>query len=101
MYDRMPTGLAPDAAQFEPGRPLAAVRNLAHNALRPEALESFWYLWRLTGREEYREWGWTVFKAFRKWCRTKRCAGRHSVPGSLTKSKVHCKLGPQHRAFAS
>ena len=29
------------------------------------------YMWRLTGREEYREWGWTVFSAFRRWCRTR------------------------------
>lgn len=28
--------------QLERGKPLAAVRNLAHNALRPEAIESFW-----------------------------------------------------------
>ncbi len=35
-------GLAPDAVQLERGRPLVAARNLAHNALRPEALESFW-----------------------------------------------------------
>ena len=35
-------GLSPDAVQLERGKPLAAVRNLAHNALRPEAIESFW-----------------------------------------------------------
>lgn len=28
-------------------------------------------MWRLTGREEYREWGWTVFSAFRRWCRAR------------------------------
>ena len=32
--------------------------------LRPEAVESLFVLWRATGRQRYREWGWSIFRAF-------------------------------------
>ena len=28
--------------------------------LRPETVESYFYMWRLTGDQKYREWGWEV-----------------------------------------
>lgn len=30
----------------------------AYNILRPESVETFFYLWRITGDEMYREWNW-------------------------------------------
>lgn len=36
----------------------------AHNLLRPETVESLFYLYRLTGDNKYREWGWKIFQAF-------------------------------------
>ena len=36
------------------------------NLLRPEALEAFWYMWRLTRDWRYRAWGWQVFQAFQQ-----------------------------------
>lgn len=36
------------------------------NILRPETVESLFYLWRLTGNRTYREWGWNIFQAFEK-----------------------------------
>lgn len=38
----------------------------AHNLLRPETLESLFVLYRLTGDQKYREWGWQIFNAFEK-----------------------------------
>ena len=32
--------------------------------LRPEAVESLFVLWRATGRQRYRDWGWSIFRAF-------------------------------------
>ena len=32
--------------------------------LRPEAMESFWYMHQITGDPKYREWGWTIFRNF-------------------------------------
>jgi mannosyl-oligosaccharide alpha-1,2-mannosidase len=37
--------------------------------LRPEAAETLFYLWRATGRETYREWGWNMFRAWERWTR--------------------------------
>ena len=37
--------------------------------LRPEAVEAFFVLWRLTGNVRYREYGWGVFQAIEKWCK--------------------------------
>jgi mannosyl-oligosaccharide alpha-1,2-mannosidase len=36
------------------------------NILRPETVESLFYLWRFTGNRTYREWGWNIFQAFEK-----------------------------------
>lgn len=30
----------------------------AYNILRPETVESFFYMWRVTGDPMYQEWGW-------------------------------------------
>eukprot|EP00798_Chlamydomonas_sp_ICE-L_P014757 gene14757-20806_t len=37
--------------------------------LRPEVVESLFYLWRATGDETYREWGWNMFRAFEMFCK--------------------------------
>lgn len=37
-----------------------------HNLQRPEAVESLLYLYRITGDEMYRDWGWQMFTAFVK-----------------------------------
>jgi hypothetical protein len=37
--------------------------------LRPEAAETLFYLWRATGDEIYREWGWNMFRAWERWCK--------------------------------
>jgi mannosyl-oligosaccharide alpha-1,2-mannosidase len=34
--------------------------------LRPEAIESLFYMYRITGKEEYQEMAWTMFQAIRK-----------------------------------
>ncbi|CAL5867683.1 uncharacterized protein PFLUO_LOCUS1902 [Penicillium psychrofluorescens] len=35
-----------------------------HNLQRPETVESLFYMYRVTGDEIYREWGWEMFVAF-------------------------------------
>eukprot|EP00798_Chlamydomonas_sp_ICE-L_P007455 gene7455-595_t len=37
--------------------------------LRPEVVESLYMLYKATGDEMYREWGWSIFRAFDKHCR--------------------------------
>ncbi|EON69193.1 hypothetical protein W97_08552 [Coniosporium apollinis CBS 100218] len=38
--------------------------NDAHNLLRPETVESLFYMWRITGDVQYRTWAWEIFQAF-------------------------------------
>ena len=68
----MPTGISPefiqfhmDADDFGPGR------GAPHYLLRPETVESFFVLYHLTGDPVYREWGWEVFQAIERYCKTK------------------------------
>ena len=38
--------------------------------LRPEVIESLFYLNKLTGDPIYREWGWEIFQAIERNCKT-------------------------------
>lgn len=62
-----PTGLAPEISYFEltdPAKPdLDIHANDRFSILRPETVESYFYLWRITKNEKYREWGWAFFEA--------------------------------------
>ena len=51
----------------------------AHNLLRPETVESLFYMWRITGDEMYREWGWEMFSAFKKHTAIKNGGGYTSI----------------------
>ncbi|KAG0741213.1 hypothetical protein G6F62_009250 [Rhizopus arrhizus] len=39
--------------------------------LRPETIESLFILYRITGDQKYQEYGWEIFQAIEKWCKTK------------------------------
>ncbi|KAK0657325.1 glycoside hydrolase [Cercophora newfieldiana] len=89
MYKYMATGLAAEITYFKVDDPplpekahhgatddfdpdpnaewrkdLEVHSNDAHNLQRPETVESLFYMWRITGEEKYREWGWEMFKSF-------------------------------------
>ncbi|KAL0260718.1 hypothetical protein SLS55_004408 [Diplodia seriata] len=40
-----------------------------HYILRPEAIESVWYMYRITGDRSWRDAGWNMFKAIQTHCR--------------------------------
>ena len=67
-YARMPSGLAPEVVVFPDGKGLKS--GAGHNLLRPETVESYFVLWRLTHDKKYRDWGWEMFQAFEKHCKT-------------------------------
>lgn len=50
-----------------------------HNLQRPETVESLFYMWRITGDEIYRQWGWEMFQAFIKWTAVQDGEGFSSV----------------------
>ena len=68
MYHQQPSGLAPEMVNFRHNSGM--VSGAHHNLLRPETVESIFYLYRRTGDEKYREWGWEIFQAFERHCRT-------------------------------
>merc|ERR1719378_926841 len=36
--------------------------NDSHYLLRPETIESLWYLYYITGNNTYQDWGWKIFQ---------------------------------------
>lgn len=71
MYVQMPTSLAPEIAYFnvvpgDTGPDIIVKYNDAHNLLRPETVESLWYLYYFSGNKTYQDWGWQIFQAFEK-----------------------------------
>ncbi|KAI6651948.1 hypothetical protein LOD99_4827 [Oopsacas minuta] len=70
MYARTATKLSPEIVYFNlqsGGGEDIIIRDLdAHNLLRPETVESLYYLYKVTGDRIYQEWGWEIFNAFEK-----------------------------------
>lgn len=107
MYKVTATGLAPEIAHFNLDDPpkmyrteiLPSKSNLetdvpegdgwksdfnikpadAHNLQRPETVESLFYMWRITGDDIYREWGWEMFESFVKYTIIENGGGFTSV----------------------
>ena len=61
-------GLAPELVGFNAESDMQAGSSPS-NQLRPEVLESFFYMWRFTGDPVYQKWAWQVFQSFEKYCR--------------------------------
>uniref|UniRef100_A0A8C5HI76 alpha-1,2-Mannosidase n=1 Tax=Gouania willdenowi TaxID=441366 RepID=A0A8C5HI76_GOUWI len=71
MYVQMETGLSPEIVHFNMHQ--GSVRDIEvkladrHNLLRPETVESLFYLYRFTKDHKYRQWGWEVLQNFNKY----------------------------------
>ena len=50
--------------------PLSSAMSHPKYSLRPETVESFFFLWRLTRDASWRERGWKIFGALQQQCRT-------------------------------
>uniref|UniRef100_A0A8C9F235 alpha-1,2-Mannosidase n=1 Tax=Pavo cristatus TaxID=9049 RepID=A0A8C9F235_PAVCR len=65
MYAQVETGLSPEIVHF----------NLhpadRHNLLRPETVESLFYMYRFTGDKKYQDWGWEILQNFNKYTRVR------------------------------
>eukprot|EP01065_Artemidia_motanka_P014896 TRINITY_DN18759_c0_g1_i1.p1 TRINITY_DN18759_c0_g1~~TRINITY_DN18759_c0_g1_i1.p1 ORF type:complete len:775 (+),score=234.79 TRINITY_DN18759_c0_g1_i1:39-2327(+) len=85
MYDT-PTGLPPEDVLVLEGRVVPAHK---FYLLRPETIESLFYLWRVTRKQRYRDVGWRFFRALMQHCRTPRGGfhGLESVYDSPTEAK--------------
>ena len=73
MYAANPLGMGPEIAYFDGTSSNQWGVNIhpgdAHSLLRPEYLESLFYLWRLTGNSTYRDWGWDAAMAIQRHAR--------------------------------
>ncbi|VDI53984.1 mannosyl-oligosaccharide alpha-1,2-mannosidase [Mytilus galloprovincialis] len=71
MYNKMPTKLSPEIVFFNQAKKskddLFVKPADSHNLLRPETVESLFYLHRITGDKIYQDWGWQIFQAFMKY----------------------------------
>uniref|UniRef100_A0A8C7GKR4 alpha-1,2-Mannosidase n=1 Tax=Oncorhynchus kisutch TaxID=8019 RepID=A0A8C7GKR4_ONCKI len=68
-YDRTVLKLGPEAFKFDSGLEAVAVRqNEKYYILRPEVIETYWYMWRFTHDPKYRQWGWEAAQV-NKYCR--------------------------------
>lgn len=80
-YSERPTFLAPEITYFnlqDDGKgDLYVKSNDAHNLLRPEFIESLWYMYSITGNTTFQDWGWTIFRSFEKY--TKVADGYTSI----------------------
>ncbi|KAL3825020.1 hypothetical protein ACJIZ3_021049 [Penstemon smallii] len=63
-YESTQTKLAGENYFFSSGKDMSV--GTSWNILRPETVESLFYLFRLTGNKTYQEWGWNIFQAFEK-----------------------------------
>lgn len=68
-YDRSPTKLGPESFQFNVDREVTAIKQGdKYYILRPEVIETYFYMWRLTKDQKYRRWGWEAAQALIKNC---------------------------------
>ncbi|XP_069731353.1 mannosyl-oligosaccharide 1,2-alpha-mannosidase IC [Phaenicophaeus curvirostris] len=87
-YTRSDTKLGPEAFRFDAGTEAMATRlSERYYILRPEVVESYMYMWRLTHDPKYREWGWEVVKALEKYCRVE--AGFSGIRDVYTTTPTH------------
>lgn len=63
-YQITKTKLAGEDYGFPPGQDISV--DNPYNLMRPETVESLFYLWRFTGNTMYQDWGWDIFQAFEK-----------------------------------
>ncbi|XP_073696013.1 mannosidase, alpha, class 1B, member 1b [Garra rufa] len=73
MYAQMETGLSPEIAHFNmhEGSTQDVDVKIAdrHNLLRPETVESLFYMYRFTKDKKYQQWGWEILQNFNKYTR--------------------------------
>ena len=69
-FARQPTYLAPEITHFnsDPSSTTDFYVKPAdsHYLLRPETIESLWYLYYVTGNKTYQDWGWNIFQVMLK-----------------------------------
>ncbi|XP_063604139.1 endoplasmic reticulum mannosyl-oligosaccharide 1,2-alpha-mannosidase-like [Penaeus indicus] len=71
---RQPTNLAPEITYYNTqptstNEDFFVKSNDAHYLLRPETVESLWYMYHLTGNKTFQDWGWQMFQGIENYCK--------------------------------
>jgi len=83
MYTKQVTGLSPDTLKFIENQDFQP--DDKKYILRPEAVESYFVLYWITGDPKYQEWGWDAFNAIENHCRVASgYAGIHDVTNAFS-----------------
>ncbi|KAI9024671.1 hypothetical protein DFJ74DRAFT_665770 [Hyaloraphidium curvatum] len=70
-YADQPTGIGPEVIDFSGPHLRPFPSSYARQyLLRPETVESIFYMWRLTHEQRYRDWAWQIMRAIQTWCAT-------------------------------
>ncbi|CAG2178448.1 unnamed protein product, partial [Oppiella nova] len=70
-YARTATHIGPEAFYFTDREEAVALNNHEkYYILRPEVIESYFYLWRLTHDQRFRDYAWSAAQAIQRHCRT-------------------------------
>lgn len=92
MHARSPTYLAPDSVYMDgnndPGR-----KKKRSNNLRPDTVETLFYLWRTTHDAKYREWAWEIFTGVEKYSKVQN-GGYSGIRDVLSEEVVKDDLQP-------
>eukprot|EP00750_Incisomonas_marina_P021880 INCI4780.3.p1 GENE.INCI4780.3~~INCI4780.3.p1 ORF type:complete len:846 (+),score=129.67 INCI4780.3:511-3048(+) len=106
MYDQTATGIGPEQVQFSQSRSLRSAVGLGGgkdfsvskampwSTMRPEVVESLYVAFHLTGDTKYQDWGWKIYQAFEKHCRTTYGFGAHP---DVDNAARNCCVGPDDR----
>uniref|UniRef100_UPI00398EBCF9 endoplasmic reticulum mannosyl-oligosaccharide 1,2-alpha-mannosidase-like isoform X2 n=1 Tax=Pristiophorus japonicus TaxID=55135 RepID=UPI00398EBCF9 len=73
MYAQIETGLSPEIVHFNlsphSNKDVEVKPADRHNLLRPETVESLFYMYRFTRDKKYQDWGWEILQNFNKYTR--------------------------------
>lgn len=97
LYETSPTELGPEVAYLANGIKSNGMQWFGSNSkyiLRPETIESYFYLWRITHDPIYRKWGWEAVQALEKYC---RCP--HGYSGIQNVYKTNSKKDDVQQSF--
>lgn len=70
-YEKSPVQIGPEVFVFNDEKEAgpSGDESQRYYILRPEVVESYFILWRITHDPRYREWGWDVVQALESYCR--------------------------------
>lgn len=72
-----------------------------HNLLRPETVESLFYLHRLTGDPKYQDWGWEILQSFNAYTRVSCLPATPPAPRAPSPRAGGMGEGQAHRGLRS